>query len=105
MGSRKQRSYTEQEQYQALLKVAEFGGNVHAAARALGIPCQTLVVWVKKRGVELRKIHKTLKRELAQECSFSAVLLAEKIGEGIDQLALDGPIETNGRKIIPTEIG
>ncbi len=103
MGSRKQRSYTEEEQYKALLKVAEFGGNVHAAARELGIPCQTLVVWVKKRGVELRKIHKALKRELAKNCSSSAVNLAEKISEGIDKLSLDGPIETKGRRIIPKE--
>ena len=46
MGSRQQRSYTEEEQYKALLEVAEYGGggNVSAAAKGLGIPYQTVVV-------------------------------------------------------------
>ena len=103
MGSRQQRSYSEEEQYQAILKVAEYGGNASAAAKELGIPYQTVVVWARKRAEELIGIQSALKRKLAQECSSSAVILAEKISEGIEKLSLDGPIETKGRKVVPLE--
>ena len=103
MASRQQRSYTEQEQHQALLKVAEYGGNVSAAAKELGIPYQTVVVWARKRRDEVIGIHSLLKEEIAEKCTSSAVILAEKILEGIDKISLDGDIETKGRRIIPAE--
>lgn len=102
MANRQQRSYTEQEQYQALLKVAEYGGNV-SAAKELGIPYQTVVVWARKGRHEVIEIHSLLKEEIAEKCSSPVLNLAEKISEGIDKLSLDGDMETKGRRIIPAE--
>ena len=103
MASRQQRSYTEQEQYQVLLKVAEYGGNVSAAAKELGIPYQTVVVWARKRRHEVIEIHSLLKEEIAEKCSSSALNLAEKILEGIDKLSLVGDIVIEKRRVIPLE--
>ncbi len=103
MDSRRQRSYTEQEQYQALLKVAEYGGNVGAAAKELGIPYQTVVVWARKRRDEVIEIHSLLKEEIAEKCSSSALNLAEKILEGVDKLSLDGHLVTDKKKVVPLE--
>ncbi len=80
------------------MKVAKYGGNVSAAAKELGIPYQTVVVWARKRRHEVIEIHSLLKEKIAEKCSSSALDLAEKIGEGINELSLDGPIETKGRK-------
>jgi transposase-like protein len=103
MGSRTQRSYTEEEQYQAIVKVAEYGGNVSAAAKEMGIPYQTVVVWARKRRHEVIQIHRLLKEEIAENCSSSAVILAEKINEGIEKLSLDGDIVADNKKVLPLE--